>query len=374
MFCFRMARLIFTLSAGLALAAVLSPAQIGEGLASVAAINTSDVWAVGSSATTTGGVTVANSLAEHWDGSKWSIVATPNPQGGCAALNSVTALSSTDVWAVGSMYPLGNCGSGLKPGFIEHWDGVAWNLVSTPSPAKRGFTGVSAVNANDIWAVGYNQTSLGFYTTLTEHWNGSQWTVVSSPNMPVQQNYFNAVLAISTNNVWAAGSYLSSPTNIDEPLMEHWDGTRWSIVSAPPGSTYSFMFGISAAGANDVWAVGNGDLVLQWNGTAWSRVPMKSTNGALFGVTVFPSGEAWAVGNQLPLGGAGATLTEHWDGSSWSQVSSPSPGSVNNGLGGVAGIGSTDVWAVGSYTGASNSSFTLVEHWDGTAWSVVPSP
>src|SRR5207248_4313678 len=71
----------------------------------------------------------------------------------------------------------------------------------------------------------------------------------------------------------------------------------------------------------------------------------------------------WAVGDLVSQ-----TLVLHWDGSSWSIVPSPSPGSSNY-LRGVAAVSSNDVWAVGDYSGG-----TLVLHWNGAKWSIVPSP
>jgi hypothetical protein len=71
-------------------------------------------------------------------------------------------------------------------------------------------------------------------------------------------------------------------------------------------------------------------------------------------------------------------LIEHWDGHVWSIVPSARP-SVNDlvvaTLYGVASTSATDVWAVGEYsTGAANSAFTLIEHWNGVRWSIVPDP
>ena len=69
--------------------------------------------------------------------------------------------------------------------------------------------------------------------------------------------------------------------------------------------------------------------------------------------------------------GFGRTLTLHWDGIAWSYVPSPNIQEQNNDqLNAVAGSGN-DVWAVG-YEGFLGSTLTL--HWNGRAWSLVPSP
>jgi hypothetical protein len=97
----------------------------------------------------------------------------------------------------------------------------------------------------------------------------------------------------------------------------------------------------------------------------------------LIGVSTLSSCDAWAVGNYFNdiMENNGQTLIEHWNGSSWKHVPSPSPGarSKNNTLLGVAAVSRTDVWAVGNYvTGGSN--LALIEHWGGIAWKQVPSP
>ena len=76
--------------------------------------------------------------------------------------------------------------------------------------------------------------------------------------------------AISTNNVWAVGFC----DNFSGDLVEHWDGTSWSVVSSPAfNGTNDILHGISADASNDVWAVGNsgGGLILHFDGTSWSR-------------------------------------------------------------------------------------------------------
>ena len=39
----------------------------------------------------------------------------------------------------------------------------------------------------------------------------------------------------------------------------------------------------------------------------------------------------------------------------------------------MAAVSASDVWAVGSY-GSGGTNRTLIEHWNGTAWTRAPSP
>src|SRR5438876_2306731 len=100
--------------------------------------------------------------------------------------------------------------------------------------------------------------------------------------------------------------------------------------------------------ANDIWALGfgnvNGTLIEHWNGTAWSVVPSPNVVGPLYGVATVSVNDVWAMG----FSGV-RTLIEHWDGTSWSVVSSPNVGAGSNQLVRSAAVSANDVWAVGFY-------------------------
>jgi len=109
---------------------------------------------------------------------------------------------------------------------------------------------------------------------------------------------------------------------------------------------------------------------------------LAAAGGTLEGVTAIRPDDVWAVGyRRLPGTPEGAqgegTLIAHWDGQSWRIVPSPNPGKIVSRLDAVAGTGPQDVWAVGSFAGgtpAVGDSGTLILHWDGQAWTQVPSP
>jgi hypothetical protein len=81
--------------------------------------------------------------------------------------------------------------------------------------------------------------------------------------------------------------------------------------------------------------------------------------------------DAWAVGDSRQNVSSGPlhTLILHWDGTAWSQVSSPGIGPASNALNGVSADSATDAWAVGYYISKSVR-YALILHWNGTAWSV----
>lgn len=207
----------------------------GNDLAAVAAISSNDVWAVGWYQSGPTGQ-VGGALTVHWDGTSWTVI--PNPSK--ANLYAITAVASNDVWAVGE-------------NVILHWNGTSWSTISFPLTSCFDapwsvLKSVSAVSANDIWAVGYSQCSYfsGYiYNPLTYHWNGIGWNLV--PNAGNTNEYMFGVTAIAANDIWAVG---------DNGQTQHWNGANWSRVAAPyPGLGGRFT-GVAAASASDVWAVG----------------------------------------------------------------------------------------------------------------------
>ena len=100
--------------------------------------------------------------------------------------------------------------------------------------------------------------------------------VVPSPNAGLALS-LRGVTALSASDIWAVGDSLSNRSGGRQTLIEHWNGSTWSIVPSPtnPGAVSSELSGVTALSASDVWAlggVGNGTLIEHWNGTRWSVV------------------------------------------------------------------------------------------------------
>ncbi len=289
--------------------------------------------------------------------------------------NAVAVIAPTDVWAVGHF--VATAGSPNLQSIIEHFNGVSWSLVPNPNPHDTNrLDGISADSASDVWAVGSSSTTVGVTYTqfpLVEHFNGVSWSEVSVVN-PGTQIVLRGVAALSPTNVWIVGFTDNMNT---APVIEHFDGTAWSIVPSPnPGVAGSILAAITAVSPTDIWAVGSNfskgyvaqpALIEHWDGTRWSVVATPSGGaGNLLGVSASSSTDVWAVGN------AGINqMIEHWNGASWSVVTAPAPDDTS--LNAVTALGPNDAWAVG--TGHfSGSPMALLEHWDGSAWSVASSP
>ncbi len=245
------------------------------------------------------------------------------------------------------------------------------------SPSLRAIT---AISATDVWAVGsYSSTVNTPYQTLIEQWNGSSWAVISSPNNGVSYNSLAAISAVSATDIWAAGSYYDIPSGRSLPLFEHWNGSTWSLVPGPtlPVNTQPAVWGLAAIAANDVWAVGDGynghAWTAHWNGTVWATVSNPSrvaTN--LFGVKAFASNDVWAVGSDAASGSGSIQLVLHWNGSSWTSMPIPPINATQ--LWAIDGSSPSDLWALGSsYSLSTQQNTAFAEHWNGTAWTVVPT-
>ena len=188
------------------------------------------------------------------------------------------------------------------------------------------------------------------------------------------------VTAIGGTDAWAVGQ-LQPPQASGSPVAEHWDGTAWTAVPLPASA--GELDGVSAVSSGDVWAVGDtsgqGPIIRHWDGTAWAAVapaapPAGQHPGVdrLYDVAAAPTGQVWAVGRYSDRNRPGpVTLIESWDGHAWSRVPSPSPGTLGDSLDAVATRSATDAWAVGWSAGDSGN-VALALHWNGKAWTRSP--
>lgn len=362
-------------------------------LAAVATVpNSNQVWAVGE---------YVDAASNHWqtlierfDGTRWSIVPSPNVPSADNYLTSVTATSPTNVWAVG--YTDQSSTSSVLT-LIEHWNGTSWSIVSSPSPNSIASVlyAVTALSATNVWAVGfYFDTTRNLNSTLIEHWNGSNWIVVSSPNGSAAgpksalpgQNSLYGVTALSANDIWAVG------TDSNTTLAGHWNGTSWSIVPTPNGSFGTGnLQSVAALSSTNVMAVGftnsgeNATLAEQWNGSSWSIVPSPNptttNNNVLYSISAVPGTQSYiAAGTATAQGGIATrgvtkssshggpyssiptskTLVESWNGASWSLLSTPNLNSYTNGLSGIAAASATTIWAVGVYQASASGSSLIM--------------
>lgn len=331
--------------------------NLGSGendLFGVAAVSMNSVWAVGY-ATLPGGQQL-ETLIEQWSGSSWQVVPSPNVSGASNALGGVATLSAGAAWAVGGTALL----NGDTQTLVEQWNGTSWTMVASPNgtgSSDSSLSAVTAVSPNDVWAVGTFQDANGTYRSLAEHWDGTAWAIVASPN-PTDPSFPNtflrSIVAVSSSDVWAVGYAESAPMTSAHPVIEHWNGSAWALVAVPTDTSYEYLASVSAVASNDVWAVGwdNGgttSLTMHWNGTQWSIVPSPNVGpntNVLEGVVASGPSDVWAVG----FTDFGQSLLEQWNGTAWAVVADPNnPGYGDVKLWAVAAVNHHDIWTVGGF-------------------------
>jgi hypothetical protein len=254
--------------------------------------------------------------------------------------------------------------------------------VPTPTPGAFGglLSGVTEISPSNVWAVGASESSGS--AALVLHWNGTRWARVPTPSSGISA--LSGVSAVSANDIWAVGS--GGTTTRETTLVLHWNGSKWTRVPSPtpPGQVVA-LFAVSAVSATDVWAVGRDltstigkALVLHWDGKAWIQVPSPNpgvSDNQLVGVHMTSATDGWAVGYDTNSLGQDLTLVLHWNGTAWTQLPSPSFGLHSGGsqLMAVSALTGSDAWASGLVF-TSGGEGTLQLHWNGTSWTRVPAP
>jgi len=200
------------------------------------------------------------------------------------------------------------------------------------------------------------------------------------------------VTSLGPANAWAVGS------DGQTALVEHWNGAAWTRVAVPDPSNGqgSFLSAVAATPSGEVWAVGGFDnpapqprslYALHYDGTTWHLVTMAQTGDpsatdypTAAQIAAISANDVWVVGSN-GNSSSQTTLTEHWNGSAWNIVPSPfdqvqsTSGSTTYGnLLTVTARGSNDVWAGGSTSTSTNgassaTTHALLIHWDGTSWT-----
>lgn len=263
-------------------------------------------------------------------GTTWIQIPSPNSPGSNELLGA-SASDASHVWAVGRVVS-------SKPdtwrSLVLRWDGSAWSRVAHPHFAGNHLLqGTDAPAADDAWAVGSRLVPTGGGRTVVEHWNGTRWTVVRSPNPnPEGLNQLLGVRAVPSDpdTVWAVGSYTNPTASFgDLTLTMRRAGGRWGEVPSPNVTADNHLEAVDATGPDDAWAVG-------WGSTS-------------------------------PFGGIALAIVLHWDGTRWVEATIPEPEQIM--LFGVRAVAPDDVWAVGhTYVGGPHW-IPLVLHWDGVSWS-----
>lgn len=245
----------------------------------VACVDAADCWAVGSG-------TPSQTLIERYANGAWAFEASPallppDPHRE-AELAGIACSSLTDCWAVGGDGDSGNAGRTLT----EHYDGTSWTVVGSPNSGSQAnfLTSIACPGSNDCWAVGGANTDAPF----VEHYDGTSWTVETDITDVGSSNVMNGVTCVSTVECWAVGYQGDANAGLTQTVIEGFDGTRWSRVSSPNpiGGQWgvNYLKGVSCDSTGVCWAVGQSEgvegyyapgqsLIAEYTGSAgWAAV------------------------------------------------------------------------------------------------------
>lgn len=195
------------------------PASASVELNGVSCVSAASCTAVGFGFVSSGGGVRSKTLIESWNGTRWSVAASPNPAAGAPGdtLQGVSCVSVASCTAVGST------GSGKTLIESRHQD--SWSVVPSPNAgpasASDDLLGVSCLSAGSCTAAGgyENRNSVPPAKTLIESWNGTRWTVLTSPNLK-ENDVLSGVSCGSAASCTAAGSYQNSSRGMTKSLIE----------------------------------------------------------------------------------------------------------------------------------------------------------
>jgi alpha-tubulin suppressor-like RCC1 family protein len=304
-------------------------------------------------------------LAERWNGTSWHAATMPAPKGHKPTIRGVVDLGASDGWAVG--YTTSGATNHQRT-LIEHWNGSAWTVVPSPDPL-RGTAGndaleaVDGVSPTDVWAVGQRFSfNGGGITLIFEHFNGTTWTVARFP-VTTRFELASAITTIAPDDAWVVGSFASEAT-----LSAHWNGTRWAIVRTPSPTdgpnVLNNLTGVTAVSSTDVYASGwEGNVnnqnfakpyILHWNGTAWTLVDLPNSGGEgsrANAIAALSGSDVWAFGQTQESDGSILDYAAQFNGTTWTMQPVPQPGQqgnlIDNSLDAAASPGQGTVWALG---------------------------
>ena len=306
--------------------------EYNDNLVGVSAYSPTDAWAVGQVGTQAVGL---SSQVIHWNGKAWSQVAAPvrGPDGYAYILTGISVASPDSVWAVGY-------GGDTSDGIVLHWNGKAWSWSHILGQGDQ-LLAVTALSPSNVWAVGalykVSAAGEGDYTVLplVMHWNGKAWSSVSAPALRgtgtgldfMDEEGLTAVSS-SSSGLWVTGGFTESGSNAITAYAARLTGKKWTLFRLPEQVLYANPKSV-AASRSGAWIAGNygsPDQAAHWNGKKWSPAligkidPDSDPEAPLIsGLAAVSPSSAWAVGCYTTPAHFSTCIAGvyHWNGKTW---------------------------------------------------------
>jgi hypothetical protein len=167
----------------------------------------------------------------HWNGTAWSVVS-----GAVPALR-VSADGPDDIWGVS------------RDDMVTHFNGTTWSSTTLPA-GTPDLQSVAALSPTDVWVSGANTT--GTTSAVLEHFNGTSWQEITIPSS-FSDDGLNAVTAKSDSDVWV---FSNTGTPGDPMLLANWNGSSWTTSTSPIPAGTELSIGSASSSPSDVWLVG----------------------------------------------------------------------------------------------------------------------
>jgi hypothetical protein len=253
--------------------------------------------------------------------------------------------------------------------------GLVPGHARVPAPGHNSaLTAVGCSPARQCWAVGSYNARPGTFRGEILRWTSGRWQVVSIPE-PGAESSLSGISCPSPRYCLATGWTANARGHLSVPEVLRWNGTRWSVASAPAGMRS--LGGLSCTAPDDCWVIGGrNNRAAHWNGHRWGRPRRLPGVGAPNGIACVTAADCWAVGFYVkPNGTNQYNLMVHWDGRAWSVVRVPQPGGRGNELNAITCVAAADCLAAGSDIGGTHPhTRNEVLHWNGSRWSLVKTP
>lgn len=322
--------------------------------------------------------------------SGWTIEPSPVPAGATdSVLSAVSCATSTVCMAVG------NAGTRTSASTLaELSNGSRWVILPTPNAAgtENVLDGVSCSRAASCVAVGFTVRAGGVVLPLALGFDAGRWAVQPTPSPgPGAEASLASVSCTATDACTAVGSYSpAGPDAVSQPLALHWNGSGWTIEPTPnpQAENGSGLAGVSCAAADACVAAGDlfyadvaeSIFALHWDGSRWAMEQQPNPRGqdenSENSVSCAGADACTSVGSWVNLADDQLTLADSWNGTTWTQASTPNPtGATVASLNGVScAAGSAMCTAVGGWSGSGSAGGTLAEGSNGSTWSLESTP
>ncbi len=224
-----------------------------------------------------------------FDGASWSLQTTLFSSGG--SLRGAYAYDDQHVWAVGAYTP-------TNTAKVFFFNGTSW--IAQASTADADFhSDVFATDTSNVWAVGYGDR---IYRTTN---GGSNWSLETD----LGSDDFLAISGLDGEHIWCVEG--PGSTGMKYNGIYFYNGTSWvrqTKINLPPSQS---LRGIAAVSESDVWATGDDNLLLHFNGTTWTVMSSGGTSSGDHPIAALSSGELRAA----PSDGTNAIL--RYNGAAW---------------------------------------------------------